>query len=71
VNNSITGYYRRRSVERYLAEEQIHWIADENVAWSRAERFMGKPPAREVVATVPLTGADHTDRSLWRVRGER
>jgi hypothetical protein len=68
VNNSITGPYRARSVERYLAKEQIHWIADENSAWTRAERFMGKPPEREVVATSPLTGSDPNGRFLWRIR---
>jgi len=73
VNNAIQAYYRRRDVERYLRDERILFIIDDEPSVRRAMRFMSRPPVLVPLASCPMTGIENGRRWLWRVEdpGER
>ncbi len=67
VNHTVVGYWRARRFDRYLADADIAYIADEEGVLRRAGRFCSAEPALEPLATVPLEGWRTGRRLLWKV----
>jgi hypothetical protein len=67
VNTSVVPYFRARALDRYLADEKIHYLADDDLALARATPFIGRPLRLQPLASVPLHGWFVARRWLWRV----
>jgi hypothetical protein len=67
VNDSVVPYYRARNLERYFADQGIHYLADESLCLERVKHFIGRPPKLEPLASVPFQDWLAPERVLWRV----
>lgn len=67
VNNAVVPYYRARTLDRYFADEGLHYLADDTSTLEQATRFMTRPLRLQPLACVPLHGTLATRRCLWRV----
>lgn len=69
VNHAVHPYWRQHRFERYLADEGIAYIADEEESLKFAAQFASAPICVTPVASTTLTGWPGR-RFLWRVEPE-
>ena len=67
VNHDLVDVYKRGEFDRWLADAQIAFIADEPRALGRAEKLTRRPIPLTPVSSAPLRGWEPPTRFLWRV----
>jgi hypothetical protein len=67
VNHTAARYWRLHRFDEYLREAGIRYIADEEEAIRRAQRFSSAPIALTPLDSVEITGWLSKYRKLWRV----
>lgn len=67
VNHDLVDIYRRGEFDRWLADAQIAFIADEPLALGRAEKLTKRPLPLTPVSSAPLRGWLSPTRFLWKV----
>ncbi len=67
VNHTAVAYWKRRTLEQYLAAQHIQYLANEPGTLHHALLFMQSPPVLVPIARFPLRGWSTGARVLWRV----
>jgi hypothetical protein len=67
VNDTVYRHWQARTFERYLYEQGITHIIDEQEALARARRFISSELTLTPITSAPLTGWRSNQRWLWRV----
>ncbi len=68
VNSNIQPYYCKHTVEKYLRDYHIAYIADEEASIRRVQRFTSAPLNLIPLDSAPLAGVTMDRRWLWRVQ---
>lgn len=66
VNDTIRRHWKAGTLDQYIKDEGIRFIADEPASLAFARRFSRFPEAR-AIACVPATGTPFADRCLWQI----
>jgi hypothetical protein len=67
VSHPARRAWTERRVDALLADQRVRFIADEERAMEKAQRFSSVPLAIEPIASFPLRGWPSGRRVLWRV----
>lgn len=67
VNHAVYPYWKNHQFAQYLIDQHIDYIADEEEALGRAQRFSTAPIHLHPITRVPLPGWHTPYRYLWKV----
>lgn len=70
ANNALYPYYQAHRFDAYLRDLHLGYIADEELALQRAQRFTKSPVLLRPIASAPLAGWKSGRRWLWRATAE-
>lgn len=67
VNHNALRHYASHSIDRYIRESPIQYIADDEASIRRARRFFSSQLHMSPIASLPLSGLAPDRRWLWRL----
>ena len=67
INHTAVPYWKAGTLDRYVAAQDIQYIANEPVAVAHAQTFTKAPIPLALIATAPLRGWSAGTRCLWKI----
>lgn len=67
INHTAVPYWKAGTLDRYVAAQDIKYIANEPVAVAHAQTFTQAPIPLALIATAPLKGWSAGKRCFWKV----